>query len=178
VDFHPEGVPPEYWDRLLGSMPGLTTPPSPREYHLALQLAWARPPILRAAVLAQLADLVTFAFVWQGGYGERNPVARFVLDSTVALFPESWSWVAVQVAAFVVMLLKLALIGYQIRAAPYLGRYRQFVLGIAAGAGTLGATVNAMALGILPTAALGISLSIVWGLLFWRRRVMQPASNA
>ena len=106
---------------------------------VAWRLAATPSRLLRAAVLAQAADLVTFAFVWQGGQGERNPMARVVLDAIHAVLGPGWGVLA---AAAVLLLLKLALIVYLVRVAPYLGRYRAAVLVVAMAAGLVGAASN------------------------------------
>ena len=106
---------------------------------LAWRLAATRSVLLRAAVLAQAADLVTFAFVWRGGSGERNPLALAALDAARAVLPPGWGELA---AAAFLLLLKLALIVYLVRVAPFLGRYRVAVLIIATAVGLLGAASN------------------------------------
>lgn len=110
---------------------------------VAWRLAPTRPVLLRAAVLAQAADLVSFAFIWRGGGGERNPLALAALEAARGVLPAGWDVVA---AAVFLLLLKLALIVYLVRVAPFLGRYRDAVLIIAAAAGFVGATTNVLAL--------------------------------
>ena len=106
---------------------------------VAWRLAAARPPLLRAAVLAQAADLVTFAFVWRGGSGERNPLALAALQAAETALGPGWGILA---AEGFLLLLKLALVVYIVRIAPYLGRYRDAVLIVATAAGLIGATSN------------------------------------
>lgn len=111
----------------------------------AVRLASARPPLLRAAVLAQAADLATFGFAWQWGYGERNPLGRLAADSMRGLFPPNFTYEAVFTAALILMLAKLALIWYLIRMAPHLNRYRRAVLAVATAVGIVGAASNVVA---------------------------------
>jgi hypothetical protein len=106
---------------------------------VAWRLAATRSVLLRAAVLAQTTDLVTFAFVWRGGSGERNTLAVAALEAAQAVLPPEWAGLA---AAALLLLLKLALIVYLVRVAPLLDRYRGVVLIIATAAGLVGATTN------------------------------------
>ena len=110
-------------------------------------VAWrvvpTRPALLRAAVLAQAADLVTFAFIWRSGGGERNPLALAALEAAHAVLPAGLEVLA---AALFLLLLKLALIVYLVRVATFLGRYRDAVLIIATAVGLVGATTNVLAL--------------------------------
>lgn len=120
-----------------------------------VRLAAPREALLRAAIVAQAADLATFAIAWQGGAGERNPLSRLALDLSFALFGPA-EWVAVPTAALSLMGLKVALIGFLIHVAPHLGRYRRIVLGAAIGVGAIGAISNLLA---YPNA--GVPLSIL-----------------
>jgi hypothetical protein len=99
---------------------------------------------LRAAILAQAADLVTFAAVWEHSQGELNPIGKLVKDLSHLVFGRD-SGAAVPIAAVVLILLKLGLIAYLIRAEPYLGRYRRAILGVATVTGLLGAGSNILA---------------------------------
>ena len=124
---------------------------------LAARLASAQPPLLRAAVLAQIADLVTLAFIWRSGDAERNPLGQLAMDFSLWLFDsrgegvDDWGWVAVIVAALILFALKVALIVCLIRVAPHLGRYRRAVLVVAVAVGTLGAISNILAFPIPPS---------------------------
>ena len=108
---------------------------------VAWRVAATRPPLLRTAVLAQAADLVTFAFVWRGGGGERNPLAVAVLEAAHTFLGPGWGILA---AAAFLLLLKLTLILYLLQVAPYLGRYRGAVLVVATAAGLVGTTSNVL----------------------------------
>jgi hypothetical protein len=110
----------------------------------ALRLAPARPRLLQAAVIAQVADMGTFGFVWQLGQGEQNPLGRWMLEALLALGPASTSWEAAVAAGLILILAKLALIGFLIGVTPHLGRYRRTVLLVAMVAGSVGATVNVL----------------------------------
>ena len=120
------------------------------------RLASAYPPLLRAAVMAQIADLVTFAFIWRSGDGERNPLGRLAMDFSLDLFGsrgygyDDGGYPAVILAGLSLLLLKVALIVFLIRVAPYLGRYRRTVLVVAVALGTLGAISNVLAFPIPP----------------------------
>ncbi len=124
---------------------------------LAARLAFAQPPLLRAAVLAQIADLVTLAFIWRSGDAERNPLGQLAMDFSLELFDsrgegfDDWGWVAVIVAALILFALKVALIVFLIRVAPHLGRYRRAVLVVAVAVGILGAISNILAFPIPPS---------------------------
>lgn len=110
----------------------------------AIPLALDRPRLLRAAVVAQVADLGTFGFAWQLGAGELNPVGRWMME---ALFGPpsaygSWPWEGAAVTGVILILAKLTLIGFLIWVTPLLGRYRRIVLGAATVAGGVGAATN------------------------------------
>jgi hypothetical protein len=105
------------------------------------------PMLLRGAVFAQIADLVTFAIVWNGFQEERNPLANLILQTVIGLtgdLGDLSSWLA----AVVLVGLKCALIAYLAWAAPILGRYRKPVLLLATAAGAIGALSNARLFGI------------------------------
>lgn len=123
-------------------------------------VAGSRERWLRAAVLAEAADLVTFAVVWEHAQGELNPLGGLARSAFLAAFSpvmgSGADGAAVFAASLLLMGLKLGLIAFLMRAAPFLGRYRQFVLGVAAAAGTLGCVSNVVA---HPNA--GASLAIV-----------------
>ncbi|MGH7345833.1 MAG: hypothetical protein ACREK4_13045 [Candidatus Rokuibacteriota bacterium] len=113
----------------------------------ALPLALDRPRLVRAAVVAQAADLGTFGAVWQLGAGEQNPLGRWTMEALFSRAADgSWPWEAAAVTGVILILAKLVLIGFLIWVAPILGRYRSFVLLAATVAGGLGATVNAVVL--------------------------------
>ncbi|HYN68921.1 MAG TPA: hypothetical protein VEX41_01765 [Candidatus Eisenbacteria bacterium] len=124
---------------------------------VAARLASAQPPLMRAAVLAQIADLVTFAFIWRSGDAERNPIGRLAMDFSLGLFGsrgvgfDDRGYLAVIVAALILFGLKVALIVFLVRVVPYLGRYRRAVLVVAIAVGTLGAVSNVLAFPIPPT---------------------------
>ena len=115
---------------------------------------------LRLAVLAQAADLVTFAVVWEHAQGEVNPLGGLArsafLEALTPVMGSGADGAAVVAASVLLMGLKLGLIGFLLRTAPYLGRYRQVVLAVAMFAGTLGCISNVIA---HPNA--GTSLAIV-----------------
>jgi hypothetical protein len=112
----------------------------------ALTLTLDGPPLLRAAVIAQIADLGTFGPVWQLGAGEQNPLGRWTMDALFAGGSGNgiWSWGAAAATGVILILAKLGLIGFLIEATPFLGRYRRTVLLSAALVGTVGATANAL----------------------------------
>lgn len=107
-----------------------------------------RSRLLLAAVGAQAADLATFGAVWQLGSGEINPLGRLAVDALTALGlgGAEDGWAAAALAGLLLIGAKLVLIGFLIRVAPYLGRYRGPVLATAAVVGAVGAAVNAIAL--------------------------------
>ena len=127
---------------------------------LLARLASAESPLLRATVLAQAADLVTFAFIWRSGDAERNPLGQMAMNFSLGLFNsrgqgfDDWGWVAVIVAALMMLGLKVALIAFLVRVAPHLGRYRRTVLVIAIVGGIVGTTSNVLAFPI-PASTLG-----------------------
>lgn len=106
------------------------------------------PALVRAAVFAQIADLVTFALVWNDFQEEMNPLASLVLGTVHAGLADVNAELASWLAAAVLMTLKIALIAYLVWAAPLIGRYRRPVLVVALAAGVLGALSNARLLGI------------------------------
>jgi len=101
--------------------------------------------LLRVAMLAQLADLGTFVFSWQGGIAELNPLSGLILALTHAALPAGGSF-SVGVAGAILLCAKFALLVFLARAAPVLGRYRVPVLVLAVCAGTIGALSNVIAL--------------------------------
>jgi hypothetical protein len=109
-----------------------------------VRLAGPRAPWLRAAVLAQCADLVTFAAVWEHSQGELNPLGVLVRDATHTALGEA-SGAGISIAWLVLTALKLTLIGYLLRAEPSLGRYRRPVMAVATVAGVIGAASNVLA---------------------------------
>jgi hypothetical protein len=124
------------------------------------RVAGPRERWLRVAVLAQTADLVTYAVVWEHAQGELNPLGGLARSAFLAAFTPAMGsaadGAAVLASSALLMGLKLGLIGFLLRAAPYLGRYRHVVLVVAAAAGTLGCVSNVAA---HPNA--GASLAIV-----------------
>ena len=110
-----------------------------------LRLAPARPRLLQAAMFAQAADLGTFGFAWQLGQGEQNPLGRWAVETLLALGPANGSWEAAAAAGLILILAKLALVGFLIRITPQLGRYRRIVLLTATLAGTVGAAGTVLA---------------------------------
>jgi hypothetical protein len=112
----------------------------------ALTLAMDGPRLLRAAVLAQVADLGTFGTVWQLGAGERNPLGRWIMEALFAGGSSEgrWPWEAAAVTGVILILAKLGLIGLLIKATPHLGQYGRAVLLAATLAGTVGATANVL----------------------------------
>lgn len=107
---------------------------------------WAgqREAWLRAAILAQIADLVTFAAIWEHSQGERNPLSRLVQDVAQLLVPHDVG-LDVAIVAIVLAGLKVGLMALLVRINPLLARYRRFVLAVAIAAGALGATSNVVA---------------------------------
>lgn len=99
---------------------------------------------LRAALFAQIADLVTFAAVWEHAQGELNPLSHLVRDVGDALFGEA-SGAGVLVAWLVLTGLKVGLLAFLIRIDPSLARYRSLVLAVAVGAGIVGTVSNVIA---------------------------------
>lgn len=111
-----------------------------------LPIVLDRPGLVRAAALAQVADLGTFGFVWQAGQGEANPVAGWILQALFTPADGYWTREALVVTGLMLIVAKLALIAFLIRATPYLGRYSRLVLFVAAGAGMVGAAANVLVL--------------------------------
>ena len=107
-----------------------------------LPLVLDRPRPLMAALIPQVADLGTFGLVWQAGQGERNPVAGLVLEALFTRADGYWRWEAPVVTGLLLIVAKLVLIGFLMRASPHLGRYQQPVLFVAAATGVVGAVSN------------------------------------
>jgi hypothetical protein len=112
----------------------------------AVRLVPAGPLLLRAAVFAEVADLGTFGFVWQLGQGEQNPLGRWAMEALLSLSPARASWEAATAAGLILILAKLALVGFLIVITPRLGLYRRAVLIVATLLGTVGAAVNTLVL--------------------------------
>jgi hypothetical protein len=114
---------------------------------VAVRMARAQPSrLLRAAILAQAADLVLFAFIWQNSLAyEQNPLANLVHQSVQSLVGRD-SGLAPLLSVLILIGIKLGLILYLVWAAPVLGRYRQPVLLVATAAGAVGALSNFVAL--------------------------------
>ena len=110
---------------------------------------------MRAALLAQAADLVSFTTIWEYGLGEQNPLALLVLDLSRQAFGPGTA-AADYIATIVLVGLKLGLLAYLLFAERYLGRYRRPVLVIAGVAGVVGALSNVLAYGNA-----GLSLLVV-----------------
>jgi hypothetical protein len=117
---------------------------------LARRTSRLGPRLLRAAVFAQTADLVTFAFIFgHAGQGERNPLAQVIVQAAKAVFGSATNeqMFVVNSLSFLVMFgLKVGLIAFLIWAAPRLGKYQQLVLLVATAAGILGALSNFVSL--------------------------------
>jgi hypothetical protein len=117
-----------------------------------LRTSRSTPPILKAAILAQTADLVTFTFIFaNAGQGERNPLAHLIVRAAKGIigsatndqiFLVNWLSVLVMVG------LKLGLIAFLVWASPRLGRYQRPVLLAATAAGIAGALFNVISLPI------------------------------
>lgn len=123
---------------------------------IAARLASPLSPLLRAAVLAQAADLVTFAFIWRSGDAERNPIGQLVMDVSLGLLGsrgygyDDRGWIAVILAALMMFALKIVLMMFLVRVEPHLGRYRRVVLVAAIVVGLVGAVSNIVAFPIPP----------------------------
>ena len=108
---------------------------------------------LRAVILAQAADLVTFAAIWENGQllGERNPLAGLAMSAFLGLMGPAVRDIgdgpAVMAASALLMGLKVGLIWYVQRIEPILGRYRRPVLAVALAAGAVGAVSNVVGYG-------------------------------
>jgi hypothetical protein len=113
-----------------------------------LTLALDQERALRAAVIAQAADLATFGAVWQLGAGEHNPLGRWAMDALFGggVVNGARIWEAAAVTGVILILAKLGLIGFLIKATPHLGRYRRAVLLAATAVGIVGATANVLAI--------------------------------
>lgn len=106
---------------------------------------WRVPPLVRAAVFAQVADVVTFAIARRAAE-DHNPLVNLIYQTitglTAGIYPVIGEWLT----ALAFMGMKTALIAYLVWAAPKLGRYRDPVLLIATVAGVIGAISNSPAL--------------------------------
>lgn len=107
-------------------------------------------PLLRAAILAQTADLVTFAFIFQnGGLGERNPISHLIIGAAKSIFGSATNeqMFVVNSLSFIAMIgLKLALIAFLVWVAPRLRQYQRLVLILATVVGIVGAVTNLLSL--------------------------------
>lgn len=134
------------------------------------RLAGPRERWLRAAMLAQTADLVTFAVNWEHGQGELNPLGGLARSAFLAAFTPALGGgahdAAVLATSVVLMGLKLGLIGFILWAAPRLGTYRQLVLVLAAAAGTLGSASNVIA---YPNAGACLAIIVIYAVVAARR---------
>ena len=116
-----------------------------------LRLAVGQTGLTRLALIAQAADLLTFALAWQDGRAEANPIARWLVEAATAGFPADY-WFAIVLAGFTLMALKVGLAILLIGLASRIGRYRMAVLVVALVAGIVGAATNLL---VLPWASLG-----------------------
>jgi hypothetical protein len=106
---------------------------------------WTLPPLLRAAVFAQIADVVSF--VWAGRPAEdRNPLANLIHQAFSGVTSDTSSELGHWLTALVVIGLKTGLIFYLVWAAPKLRQYQRTVLVLAIAAGLIGALSNSPAL--------------------------------
>jgi hypothetical protein len=107
-------------------------------------------PLLRAAMLAQTADLVTFAFIFQnGGAGERNPIAHLIVGAAKGIFGSTTNeqmFVVNSLSFFAIIGLKLALIAFLVWVTPRLRQYQRPVLFMATAVGVVGAVTNLLSL--------------------------------
>jgi len=85
-----------------------------------------------------------FGFVWQSGLGEQNPLGRWMIEGLLALGPANATWEAAAAAGLILILAKLALIGFLIWVTPHLGRYGRVVLVAGTVAGCAGAATNVL----------------------------------
>ncbi len=108
------------------------------------RLAGPRTPWLRAAILAQTADLVTFSVLWDYGQGELNPLGRISMQLALGLLGGDHA-ISVLIAGVALMSVKLALIAYLVHGSPFFGPYRQIVLAVATAIGIVGALSNVIA---------------------------------
>lgn len=118
-----------------------------------VRMSRQQPPLLRAAVVAQTADLVTFTFVFANSFQEHNPLANLVLQTAKNLIGsetnEQMFWVN-WLSVLVMVGVKLGLIAFLVWATPRLGRYQRGVLLLATAAGIVGALSNFISLPIVP----------------------------
>ena len=84
------------------------------------RVAGQRSPWLRAAVLAQAADLVTFAAVWEHGEGELNPLAALATQLANGIFDPAIG-LAMPFTALLLGVVKLGLIAFLIRVERFQG---------------------------------------------------------
>lgn len=107
-------------------------------------------PLLRAAILAQTADLVTFAFIFQnGGLGERNPISQFIVGTAKSIFGSTTNeqmFLVNSLSFFAMVGLKLALIAFLVWVTPRLRHYQRPVLFMAMAVGVVGAVTNLLSL--------------------------------
>lgn len=109
----------------------------------------SRSRLLRAALLAQLADLVSLAFVWDNSLAaEHNPIANIVLSLVLPYQEVLGRTLAATLGWLAIAAMKTALMLYLDWAAPRLGRYRRVVLIVALAVGLLGAFSNVGAFAI------------------------------
>jgi hypothetical protein len=117
---------------------------------LARRTAKLEPQLLRVAVIAQVADLVSFAFIFgHAGQGERNPLAQVVVQAAKGIFGSSTNdqmFLVNSLSFFVMFGLQLALIAFLIWVAPRLRQYQRLVLLLATAAGIVGAVSNFLSL--------------------------------
>lgn len=116
---------------------------------IAARMARSRTAWVSAAVLAQTADLVLFAFI--NPEGERNPLAHVLHELSLSAVGDLPFGLTIWLAVVAMLSLKLGLIAYLVWAAPVLGRYRLPVLVVATAAGIVGAMSNLMATPLFST---------------------------
>lgn len=106
-------------------------------------------------MLAQIADLVTFATVWEHSQGELNPLGALVRDGALLILGPEHVGPAAAIAAIVLATLKMGLIAFLVRFGDDFGRYRWVVMAVAVVAGAVGATSNVVA---YPNAAASLAV--------------------
>jgi hypothetical protein len=93
-----------------------------------------------------VADLASFGTVWQLGAGEQNPLGLWTMQALFSggVVNGAWTWEAAAVTGVILILAKLGLIGFLIKAAPHFGRYTRTVLFAATIVGAVGAAANVL----------------------------------
>jgi hypothetical protein len=110
-------------------------------------LRWAvlNPGLIRLALIAETADMLTFVLAWQRGAAELNPIAGAIVHWAGAVAAGAGSF-SFAIAGIGLVAAKLALVAFLVAVAPKLGPYRRAVLWVAAVAGLIGAVSNVVAL--------------------------------